>query len=38
LSHEHEVGVKWKVQRGCRTSQARTLGMGWTAPLGIDVP
>ena len=25
LSHEHEVGVKWKVQRGWRASQARTL-------------
>ncbi len=38
FSHEAEVGVKWKVQRGCRASQARTFGMGWTAPLGIDVP
>ena len=26
LSHDAEVGVKWKVQRGCRASQARTLG------------
>jgi hypothetical protein len=22
---EHEVGVKWKMQRGCRVSQGRTL-------------
>ena len=27
LSQEHEVGVKWKVQRGWRASQARTLRM-----------
>ena len=26
LSQEHEVGVKWKVQRGWRSSQARTFG------------
>jgi hypothetical protein len=26
-----EVGVKWKVQRGWRPSQARTLGCLWTA-------
>ena len=26
LSHEAEVGVKWKVQRGWRDSQAITLG------------
>src|SRR5262245_5421280 len=31
LSHEHEVGVKWKVQRGWRASQARTLGCLWVA-------
>ena len=31
LSHEPEVGVKWKVQRGCRASQARTLGCLWAA-------
>ncbi len=30
-SHEHEVGTKWKVQRGCRPSQARTLGCLWVA-------
>jgi hypothetical protein len=24
LSHEAEVGVKWKVQRGCGDSQANT--------------
>ena len=29
LSHEAEVGVKWKVQRGCRASHARTLGCLW---------
>src|SRR5918993_4625080 len=28
FSHEPEVGVKWKVQRGCRASQASTLGWG----------
>jgi hypothetical protein len=27
LSHEAEVGVKWKVKRGCRSSQARTFGL-----------
>ena len=26
VSHETEVGVKWKVQRGWRDSQANTLG------------
>ena len=26
-----EVGVKWKVQRGWRASQARTLGCLWVA-------
>ena len=29
LRHEPEVGVKWKVQRGWRASQARTLGCLW---------
>ena len=27
LSQEHEVGVKWKAKRSCRSSQARTFGM-----------
>ena len=27
LSHEPEVGVKWKIQRGWRRSQSRDLGM-----------
>jgi len=31
LSHEDEVGVKWKVQLGCRVSQARTLSCLWVA-------
>src|SRR5262249_26766604 len=31
LSQEAEVGVKWKVQRGWRTSQASTLGCLWVA-------
>jgi hypothetical protein len=26
LSHEADVGVKWKWKRLCRSSQARTLG------------
>ena len=26
LSQEAEVGVKWKWNLGCRSSQARTLG------------
>ena len=26
-----EVGVKWKVQRGCWASRARTLGCLWVA-------
>ena len=29
LSQEHEVGVKWKTKRSCRSSQARTLGCLW---------
>ncbi len=29
LSQEHEVGVKWKVQRGWRSSQASTLACLW---------
>ena len=29
LSHEAEVGVKWKVKHGWRSSQARTLGCLW---------
>ena len=31
LSQEPEVGVKWKVQRGWRSSQAMTLGCLWVA-------
>src|SRR5947208_15788062 len=31
LSQELEVGVKWKVQRGWRMSQAWTLGCLWVA-------
>ena len=31
LSQEAEVGVKWKVQRGWRDSQADTLGCLWVA-------
>ena len=31
LSQEHEVGVKWKTKRSCRSSQARTLGCLWAA-------
>ena len=31
LSQEQEVGVKWKVQRGWRASQARTFGCLWVA-------
>ena len=26
-----EVGMKWKTQRACRSSQARTLGCLWVA-------
>ena len=29
LSQEAEVGMKWKVQRGWRASQTRTLGCLW---------
>src|SRR4028119_899648 len=36
LSHEHEVGVKWKVQRGWRPSQASTLG--WLGGPGGVAP
>ena len=31
LSQEHEVGVKWKVKRGWRPSQAITFGCLWAA-------
>jgi hypothetical protein len=31
LSHEQEVGVKWKVKRGCRSSYCRTFGCLWAA-------
>ena len=31
LIQEAEVGVKWNVQRGWRSSQARTLGCLWLA-------
>ena len=31
LSHEQEVGVKWKVKRGCRSSHCRTFGCLWAA-------
>ena len=33
LSHEHEVGVKWKAKRGCRLAQAIDAPSGclWTA-------
>ena len=31
LSQEAEVGVKWKVQRGWRASQASTLGCLYVA-------
>ena len=29
FGHEPEVGVKWKIQRGWRASQASTLGCLW---------
>lgn len=31
LNQDAEVGVKWKAQRGCRSSQARTLACLWAA-------
>src|SRR5262249_16279377 len=31
LAQEQEVGVKWKVKRGWRASQAVTLGCLWVA-------
>src|ERR1700674_5770110 len=31
LSQDAEVGVKWNVQRGCRTSHWRTFGCLWVA-------
>ena len=34
LSHEHEVGVKWKVERGGRSSQVLTLSFLCAASLG----
>src|SRR6266576_2694920 len=39
LSQELEVGVKWKVQRGWRMSQAWTLGCLWGCVIvdnGVD--
>jgi hypothetical protein len=29
FSHEQDIGVKWKVQRGWRSSQARAPGTYW---------
>ena len=29
FSYEHEVGTKWKVQRGWRANQASTFGCLW---------
>lgn len=31
LSQEQDFGVKWKTKRGCRVSQAFTLGCLWVA-------
>jgi hypothetical protein len=31
LTQEHEVGVKWKMKRSCRSSQARTFRCLWAA-------
>ncbi len=31
VHQEHDVGTKWKVQRRCRASQARTFGCLWVA-------
>src|SRR5215204_4029921 len=36
LSHDADVGVKWKVQRGCRASHLRTFGCLWVAWLIDD--
>jgi hypothetical protein len=31
LSYEHEVGVKWKTNLGCRMSHSLTFGCLWVA-------
>ncbi len=31
FSHEHDVGTKWKIHRGCLASQAWTFGCWWVA-------
>ena len=31
LSQDAEVGVKWKVHRGCRANHCRTFGCLWVA-------
>ena len=31
LSQDADVGVKWKVRRGCRAIQFRTAGCLWAA-------
>src|ERR1700751_5056373 len=33
LSQDADVGVKWKVQRGCRANHWRTFGGLWVAEL-----
>src|ERR1700722_15530713 len=33
LSHDADVGVKWKVQRGGRVSHLRTFGCLWVGEL-----
>jgi ribose transport system ATP-binding protein len=37
LSHEAEVGVKWNVQRGWRTSHRRTAGCLWAASVAATL-
>ena len=36
FSQEPEVGVWWKVQRSCRSSQARTLGCLWVLSRSVS--
>ena len=37
LSQEHDFGVKWKTKRGCRASQAFTLGAVGCVVVGDEV-
>jgi len=38
LSHEHDVGVKWKVKRWCRSSHWRTFDGVISIEMPVRIP